>query len=185
MAAAASPAARLAATFKAAAANRDSVSSLMVAVVQELNVVRPPARPVATAVCRTSGRPRRPVIPIDRPMTRHPAVLTTSVAHGQCCGLCPTLPRERRPECPASERWANQLSTAKRSSAPATPKAPTRMAAVTRRPRCGRPVSCPPSNRRPQPRGPGAVTGKGRQPRPRAGCCETTDRPKTPERKTW
>ena len=73
--------------FSAAAPDRDSLRSRTVAVVQELNVVRPPARPVATAVCHSGARPSLPVMPMDRPMIRHPVTLTVSVAHGQCRGV--------------------------------------------------------------------------------------------------
>ncbi len=72
-AAARNPQARLAPTFRAAAPNRDSLRSRTVAVVQELKVVSPPARPVATAVCHSGARPSLPVVPMDSPMIRHHA----------------------------------------------------------------------------------------------------------------
>ena len=83
-AAAQKPRTRLPVIFSAAAMNRASLSRRTVAVVHELKVVRPPARPVAKAVCQSAVSPSCAAAPCDSPMMKHPTTFTTKVAHGQC-----------------------------------------------------------------------------------------------------
>ena len=139
------------------------------AVVQELKVVRPPAKPVATAVCHSGARPSLPVMPMDSPMMRHPVTLTTSVAQGQCRGVPVELP-VRWPALLLPCRWCGGRTSCRRRTAAGRP--PHRILPPGQRPSpdCPRPVHHEP-----------APSASRRLQRPSRAAATVPDRSATPD----